>query len=83
MPAAGTVEFYKVSEVAAMFRMSALTLYRAIQDGEFPGIRVRRRYIIPAKPIDAMRKMAEAGQFVDPIEWVRSNVPAAEAGVVG
>ena len=66
-----------------MFRMSALTLYRAIQDGEFPGIRIRRRYVIPAKPIDAMRRAAEAGQVVDPIEWVRSSAPAAEAGVVG
>jgi excisionase family DNA binding protein len=83
IPEPGTVAFYKVSEVAAMFRMSSLTLYRAIQDGEFPGIRVRRRYVIPAKPIDAMRQMAEAGQFVDPMVWVRDQREAVEGGVVG
>lgn len=46
--------FYSVAEAARMFRTSAMTLYRAIADGEFPAVRIRGRLIIPAQAIDAM-----------------------------
>lgn len=50
--------FYQVAEAARMFRMSSMTLYRAISAGEFPAVRIRGRLIIPAEVVDAMVKAA-------------------------
>jgi excisionase family DNA binding protein len=46
--------FYSVAEVAEMFGMSTMTVYRAIAAGEFPAVRIRGRLIVPAKALDAM-----------------------------
>ena len=46
--------FYNATEVAAMFGVSRMTVYRAIDDGDIPAIRVRGRRIIPARAVDAM-----------------------------
>jgi excisionase family DNA binding protein len=46
--------FYTVSETARMLRTSAMTVYRAVNAGEFPAIRIRGRLIIPARVIDAL-----------------------------
>lgn len=62
--------FYSVAEVAQMFGMSAMTVYRAIAAGEFPAVRVRGRLIIPAKAVDAMAEVATAQQtVVDAARW--------------
>ncbi len=50
--------FYSVPQAARMIGMAPVTLYRAIRDGEFPAMRVRRRLIIPARAIDAMTDAA-------------------------
>ena len=42
-------KFYSVAQVAAMFGMSPMTLYRAIAAGEFPAVRIRGRLIVPAR----------------------------------
>ena len=57
--------FYGVPEVAALLGLSEPTLYRAIRAGEFPAIRVRGRYVVPAKAIDAMEEWAIASGLVD------------------
>ena len=58
-PPSGEVpRFYSVAQVAAMLGMSAMTVYRAISDGEFPAIRVRGRLIVPAKAVEAMAEAA-------------------------
>lgn len=69
--------FYSVGQVAAMLGMSAMTLYRAIADGQFPAIRVRGRLIVPARAVEAMAEAAvvehtvvDAAGFV-PAEAVR------------
>jgi excisionase family DNA binding protein len=68
--------FYTVSETAAMLRMSAITIYRAINDGEFPAVRVRGRLTIPAKVIDALVDTAKRSHsLVDPADWVRRASP--------
>jgi excisionase family DNA binding protein len=56
--------FYSVAEVAQMFGMSAMTVYRAIAAGEFPAVRIRGRLIVPAKALEAMVDAAVAERSV-------------------
>ena len=63
--------FFSVAEVAGMFGISAMTLYRAISAGQFPAIRVRGRLFVPARAVDAMVDAAIADQtVVDAAGWV-------------
>jgi excisionase family DNA binding protein len=55
-------QWYSVAEVARMFGMAQMTLYRAIHDGEFPAVKIRGRYVIPAKALDAMEQAAVTTQ---------------------
>lgn len=73
-------KFYNVAEVARMFNMSDMTFYRAIQDGQFPAVRVRGRFAIPAKAIDEMIDFAVANNVVvDAASWVPTEgVPNAQ-----
>ena len=50
--------FYDVAEVAEMFKMSRMTVYRAINSGELRAIRIRGRLLIPAAVIEGL--VAEA-----------------------
>ena len=61
-----TRRFHTVTEAAELLRVSAPTLYREIRAGRFPAIRVRGRYVIPARAVDAMEQAALAGGLVDP-----------------
>ncbi|WP_246248243.1 hypothetical protein [Micromonospora maritima] len=45
--------------------MSEVTLYRAIHAGQFPAIKVRGRFVIPARAIDDMEASALAHGLVD------------------
>lgn len=57
--------FYTVAQVAAELGLSEPTVYRAIRAGEFPAIRVRGRYVVPARAIDALEESAIAIGLVD------------------
>lgn len=46
--------FYSVAEVAEIFRMSSMTVYRAIAAGEFPAVRIRGRWIVPARAVEEL-----------------------------
>jgi excisionase family DNA binding protein len=62
--------FYSVAEVARIFGMSRVTVYRAIADGEFPAVKIRGRLIIPAGAIEAMAEAAvSAHGVVDAAAW--------------
>jgi excisionase family DNA binding protein len=62
---------YSVQEIAGLLGMSTMTVYRAIQCGEFPAVRIRGRLIIPAKAIDQIVDAALAhGGEVDAADWV-------------
>lgn len=64
-------QFHSVTEVARMFGMSPMTVYRAIAAGEFPAVRIRGRLIIPARAIEEMVEAALADQSpVDAAAWV-------------
>jgi excisionase family DNA binding protein len=65
-----TRKFYSVAEVARMFGMSPMTVYRAIAAGEFPAVRIRGRVIVPAKVVEAMVEVATVEHtVVDAAEW--------------
>ncbi len=67
--------FYSVAQVARMFGMSPMTVYRAISAGEFPAVRIRGRLIVPAKAVEAMAEAAVAEQtVVDASAWVPQGV---------
>jgi excisionase family DNA binding protein len=68
--------FYDVSSVAAMFQMSRMTVYRAIRTGELPAVRIRGRWLVPAKVIDALVDAAEAAVLP-------RTTSAAETGLTG
>jgi excisionase family DNA binding protein len=58
--------FYTVTETAALLRVDAATIYRAIRENAFPAIRVRSRYVIPAAAVDQLAAQAtETGSCVD------------------
>jgi len=63
--------FYSVGEVAAIFGLSSMTVYRAIQDGDFPGLKIRGRILVPAHAVEAMIQAASSdGPLVDAASWV-------------
>ena len=62
--------FYSVAEVAVIFGLSPMTVYRAIAAGEFPAVKIRGRVIVPAGAIDAMIEAATSeGTLVHSAEW--------------
>ena len=66
--------FYSVAEVADLFGMSDMTLYRAINEGQFPAVRVRGRLFVPAKAIESMVESAVGtGAVVDAAAWIASE----------
>lgn len=66
--------FLSVATVAGVLGMSEVTLYRAIHAGQFPAVKVRGRYVIPARVLDAMEDATLAsGVVVDAAEWTLSR----------
>lgn len=67
--------FYSVSQVARIFGMSTMTVYRAIAAGEFPAIKVRGRLIVPARAVEEMCEAAMSERStVDASGWVDGAV---------
>jgi excisionase family DNA binding protein len=57
------VRFLTVAEVAAVMRVSKMTVYRLIQDGKLAHVRVGRSYRVPERAVhDYLEKaFVEAG----------------------
>jgi excisionase family DNA binding protein len=71
--------FYTVREAAEIMRCNASTLYRAIREGAFPAVRIRNRYVVPVKAIDALVEQAtQSGGCVDVAELARQHRTAEE-----
>lgn len=63
--------FLSVTAVAKALGMSEATMYRAVRAGEFPAVRVRGRYVIPVRALDALEDAAlTCGATVDAADWV-------------
>lgn len=63
--AAKAPTFYDVAEVAAMLKMSRMTVYRAINSGELRAVRIRGRLLIPAAVIENLVVEATADRADD------------------
>lgn len=63
MPEVQDVRFLTVAEVAALMRVSKMTVYRLVHAGELPAIRFGRSYRVPESAVaDALRKpISDAG----------------------
>ena len=46
------VTFLTVAEVAAMMRVSKMTVYRLVHSGELPAVRVGRSFRVPENEVD-------------------------------
>jgi excisionase family DNA binding protein len=71
--------FYTVREAANILRCNKNTLYRAIHEDAFPAVKIRSRYIVPARAVDEMvRRAAEGGTCVDVAEMAAQHRIARE-----
>jgi excisionase family DNA binding protein len=59
-----------VEEVSEVLRVDPVTIYRAIRAGEFPAVKIRKRYVVPARAIDMLvEDVIATGGCVDTSEW--------------
>jgi excisionase family DNA binding protein len=62
----GPPTFYTVPEAARILRVDPATIYRAIRANEFPAVRVRARYVVPARAVERIAaEAARTGACVD------------------
>ena len=72
--------FYTVEEVAEVLRVDPVTIYRSIRAGEFPAVKVRKRYAVPQKAIDLLiDHVVSTGACVDTASWTSSWRETASA----
>lgn len=70
--------FLTVHEAADALRVDARTVYRAISENAFPAVKVRGRYVIPARVVDALADEAvELGRLVDVADYRVVRAPQA------
>lgn len=85
MPESPPRLFLTVRETADALRVDPATIYRAIRDGTFPAVRVRGRYIVPARAVDELVSRAVvSGSCVDASEAMThhgADQPAREPRV--
>jgi excisionase family DNA binding protein len=62
-PALAEVRFLTVAEVAAVMRVSKMTVYRMVHGGDLPAVRVGRSFRVPEKAVHDYLRSAfiEAG----------------------
>jgi excisionase family DNA binding protein len=62
-PALADVRFLTVAEVAALMRVSKMTVYRMVHAGELPAVRVGRSFRVPERAVHDYLRAAfiEAG----------------------
>ena len=46
------VKFLTIAEVASMMRVSKMTVYRLVHNGELPAVRVGKSFRVPEKAVD-------------------------------
>src|SRR5690606_41396285 len=54
----GEVQFLTVAEVAAMMRVSKMTVYRLVHSGELPAVRVGKSFRVPEKAVHSYLESA-------------------------
>jgi excisionase family DNA binding protein len=51
-PGLAEVRFLTVAEVAAVMRVSKMTVYRLVHNGELPAVRVGKSFRVPEQAVD-------------------------------
>ncbi|NIJ14738.1 excisionase family DNA binding protein [Saccharomonospora amisosensis] len=51
VPGPRQVQFLTVAEVAALMRVSKMTVYRLVHSGELPAVRVGKSFRVPEKAV--------------------------------
>lgn len=54
-------DFMTVAEVAAIMRVSKMTVYRLVHSGELPAVRVGRSFRVPASAVDEYLRQSYMG----------------------
>jgi excisionase family DNA binding protein len=54
-------DFLTVPEVAERLRMTAMTIYRWIEDGKLPAVQIGKHYRIKASDLDAVLDSSRVG----------------------
>ena len=57
-PGVAQVQFLTVAEVATMMRVSKMTVYRLVHNGELPAVRVGKSFRVPEKAVHGYLKGA-------------------------
>jgi excisionase family DNA binding protein len=75
--------FLKVSEAAVILRVSPDLIYKSIGSGDFPALKFRGRYVIPAKVVDAMESamMTEVEAVMERLTTTKFETFPALGGV--
>lgn len=55
------VRFLTVAEVAAVMRVSKMTVYRMVHAGELPAIRFGKSYRVPESAVESIVQLPGAG----------------------
>lgn len=53
--------FMTVTEIAAMLRVSKMTVYRLVHDGTLPAVRIGRSFRVRESAVTALLEAAEVG----------------------
>lgn len=59
-PVGDAPQFFTVAEVADIVRVSRMTVYRMVHNGELPAIRVGGSYRVPRSALDALFSCGES-----------------------
>ena len=75
------VKFLTVAEVAAVMRVSKMTVYRLVHNGELPAVRVGRSFRVSEEDVNEYlrtqllrRRLRPTGRSSD-AHWVRAPAP--------
>jgi excisionase family DNA binding protein len=69
-------DFLTVPEVAERLRVTAMTIYRWIEDGKLPAVQVAKHYRIRVSDLDAMLESSRVGaDRADPWSGVPPSTP--------
>ena len=64
------LSFFTATEVARLFRLDESTLYRHLRAGNFPGLKIGGRYVVPRAVVDRLvADVLHTGRCVDLGSW--------------
>ena len=75
--------FFTATEVARLFRLDESTLYRHLRAGNFPGLKIGGRYVVPRAVVDRLvADILHTGRCVDLGSWTEGwrEQPLAPSG---